>query len=119
MRPVAYGILFGTIACVAMLMLLSVILSIVDVPQMLIEPLALLSACVGAFISGLVCSRMSREKGFFLGLVCGAVLFLIMLLCNIPGSQGVGLMAVIKLLSMLISAGVGGVAGVNAPRRRR
>lgn len=44
--------------------------------------MAVAAAAIGAFISGIVAARISREKGLMLGAVCGLLLYLLVMLAG-------------------------------------
>ena len=116
MKSTAVGVLFTALA----LMLCSFVMSAVDIPQAMVEPMALGCAMLGCFVSGYLCSRINKEKGFFLGLVCGLFIFTLTFITGIliiPFESTP--MLLVKLLAMLVSAGVGGMVGVNKKEKRR
>lgn len=117
-RPVSYGAAAGMAACVLLLLALAAIMSMQDVPQLAVDMLAMLIFLVGGFVSGLVCSGFTREKGLLLGVCCGAVMFLILTAATfILGQPGFGMAAVTKLAAVLCAAAIGGIIGVN--RRKK
>lgn len=110
---------FGIAVSAVLLFLCSFLMSAIDIPQSAIEPMAILCACMGAFISGYMCSRINKEKGFFMGLVCGFIIFTLTFL------SGILIMPIeltplilVKLFALLVSAGIGGMIGVNKKEKR-
>lgn len=104
-----------------LLLLFSGILSLGSLPLGVIRPAGVAIACLGAGLAGYVCSRLNRRYGFFLGLLCGGLLFVVLLLVSLSviGEQP-GIFSLIKLLSMLICGALGGSIGVNArPSKQR
>lgn len=119
-RPIAFASLCGIAVTVVVMLLLALVMTMVDLPQALVEPLVIVAAGIGAFGSGYICSRKSKEKGFFLGLICGGILFLLSMVAGIvvvPG--GFGTIALVKLFAILLCAALGGSVGVNRRPKRR
>ena len=119
-KPVLVGTAIGAVVITAVLMVLSLVLSLKDIPQMLITPMVLAALAAGAFVGGLSTARLVRERGLLMGLCCGVLLFLLLWLFGLRVNEGAfGLMAGVKLVVALLFAAVGGVMGVNAKKRRK
>ena len=81
-------------------------------------PLAIAAAAVGAFLAGMVAAAMAKRRGLLLGIGCGLVLFLLILLAGFARYAGVdGGNAVVKLAVLPLAGGIGGVLGVNMRKR--
>ena len=120
LRPVAISVLTGVIACVAILIFSAAIISSQSVPHRLISPMVILSLIVGGFISGFLCSKAIREKGLVYGAVCGFLISLAMLLAGfVITEDGIGVLALIKIMIVMFSAMIGGVLGVNTRKKRK
>lgn len=119
-KPILVSVAVGTVVCIGILLLLSVLLSVKSIPQALIGPMAIFAIIAGAFVSGFFCARTQRQKGLAYGAVCGAVLSLLVLLAGIglPGND-MGMLALFKVVFMLLGGMLGGVLGVNVRHRRR
>ena len=119
-RPVTYGILAGSSACFLLLMVMSLVMSLRDIPQTAVSLVAILTFVAGGFVAGFVCSACSRERGLLLGLCCGAGLFLILSLASIAvDGVSFGMVALTKLIAVIFAAALGGVIGVNKKRKFR
>lgn len=106
--------LVGIAGVLLILLLLAGLLSFGSVPLGFIRPAGVVVGCMGAAIAGYVCSRLNQKNGFFLGLCCAGILFLILLLCAIGVTgQSPGFFSMIKLFSMMICGAIGGSIGVN------
>lgn len=80
--------------------------------------MAVIAAAIGAFVGGLVCARIAKEKGLLLGLLCGAALYLLILLAGtIWFRDSHSTYIFIKLAILVGCGGVGGVVGVNLKKR--
>ena len=110
----------GTALCMGILFLLSFVLyNLTDVINSftVFSVGALLS---GAFIGGYLCGLFRRKNGLYEGVLCGFVMYLILLFI---GSVWIGdfisLMSIKKLLLCVIISATGGVCGVNHKRPKK
>ena len=116
-RPVTYGILFGAGACFLLLLIMSAVMGLRDIPQSAVSLIATLIFVFGGFVAGYVSAAFAREKGMLLGLCCGACLFVILSLASLGG--GFGMVALTKLAAVLLAAALGGIIGVNRRKKFR
>ncbi len=104
----------GIVSIFFLLLIMALILSRLPAPLSIMKPSGLLIGCLGAAASGFVCSRIKREKGFFYGLGCGALLFVILFLVSLfSWRMRFEPYTFIKLFSMMLCAALGGSIGVN------
>lgn len=87
-RPVTYGILFGAGACFLLLLIMSAVMGLRDIPQTAVSLIATLIFVLGGFVAGYVSAAFAREKGMLLGLCCGACLFVILSLASLAVDGG-------------------------------
>ena len=120
-KPVLMSVALGAALCIAVLLLLSFILSsAISVPQSLINPMAVFSISAGALAAGFLCAKFIRRSGLAYGALCGAVFSLVVMLASFGVSDnGFGITALFKIAFMMLSAMLGGVLGVNTRIRRR
>ena len=119
-RPITCGIGLGAAACVLLLVIMSVVMSIQDIPQAAISLMSTLAFVAGGFVAGFACSALSRERGLLLGLCCGVLLFLILSLASLAvDGSAFGALAATKLAAVLFAAALGGVLGVNRRKKFR
>lgn len=117
-RPVSCSILFGIIISSVIMLLISVVLTVRDIPQSFVNPLAVTAVCIGSFLAGYVCSKLIKQKGLFFGFVCGFVIFMIIVLAGlIVQSDKMGILMLYKFLSIVSAGMLGGVIGVNTKKR--
>lgn len=118
LRPITYGISSGAAACFLILLLMSVLMGMRDLPQATVSLFATLSFVAGGFLAGYVTAYFAQEKGLFLGLCCGAILFLVLVCAGMAVSGGApGMQALTKFLSVLFASAIGGVLGVNKKKK--
>lgn len=119
-RPVIVSVVIGAAVGIVLLLLLSVVVSAVGVPQSFISPMAIFAISVGGFAAGFICAKKVRERGLLYGAACGAVLSVILMLASFTVSDyGFGLLALIKTMFIMLSSMIGGVVGINQRSRRR
>jgi len=118
LRPVVLGTVIGVLCCLAVLLIFALLMAMRDIPQAAVMPMAVIAGAVGAFIGGVLSARLAGSRGMVYGAACGALMYLLILIAGFSLLQNVnGLYAVIKLFAVVASAAVGGVYGVNSPKR--
>lgn len=118
LRPITYGISSGAAACFLLLLAMSLLMGMRDMPQATVTVFATISFVAGGFLAGYVTAAFSQEKGLLLGLCCGGILFLILLCAGIAVSGGApGMQALTKLIAVLLAAAIGGILGVNKKKK--
>ena len=118
MKSVALGCLVAVGAGCILLCLLSALIAGGKVPIWAIKGIGLAVGCVMAAVAAFCCARFSRQDGFFLGLLCAAVLYAVCLLCTAAIGERPDLWGLIKLFSMLLCGCIFGSVGVNLHRAR-
>ncbi len=104
------GIIFSSIV----MFLMAAILSIGNIPFIVIPPMAIFTLILGGFCGGLAAAKLSCEKGLLCGAISGVIFFLIAWIFG--GILSIGdfsLAAIIKAIVIIISGAFGGVIGVN------
>ena len=118
-RPIIIGVMAGIAVCMALWLLFAVIVWTQNVPQSLIEPMAIVSISAGGLAAGFVCARIMRSGGLMYGLIVGAMLSIIMMLIGLGiSNNSVGMPELFKTVFIVLSAAIGGVLGVNRGTRR-
>ena len=117
--PVLIGVLFSFICSLCFLGIFAVVMTVKDLPQGAITPLACLSLAVGAFVGGFVAARIRQSKGFFSGVIMGLCFFLILFLTGVVMREAEGpVLLLVMLLVSVVCGGIGCIAGMNMKRRR-
>ena len=119
-RPIIYGVLSGVAACLLLLIFMSIVMELQDIPETVVTLMATLTFVFGGITAGLISSGMSREKGLLMGMVCGICLFAILSLASLMVYGGdFGIAALTKLVAVLLAGSIGGVVGVNKRKKCR
>ena len=117
-RPVVIGTVAGAGCCLLLLLLMAAVMASSDIPKAAVTPMAVAAAAIGAFVSGIIAARISRERGLLLGAVCGLLLYLLVMIAGFAMLREIrGAYAVVKLAVMIGCAAFGGVLGVNMGKR--
>lgn len=119
-KPILRGCIFGMAVIAALTCLMSLVTSIKDLPQALLDPVAVMILAVGSFTAGFIATRIVREKGFLLGFICGLLMFLAAILVGIGmGWSGFGFLALVKFFALTLAGSVGGIWAVNLKAKRK
>ena len=117
-RVVALACGAGVALVAAVLFAAALVISSVDFPQSGIAPVAILASVIGCFGAGFLCARMTQSAGLLYGLLCGSIIFLLCLVCEVAFlGGGLGVLALYKYAICAISGMIGGVLGVNKRRK--
>ena len=69
--PVLFGTAIGLLGTAAILMIFALILTLQDIPQGMILPLAVGAMGIGTFLGGYVSARIVGKKGLLCGFLTG------------------------------------------------
>lgn len=112
-RCLVLATLAGILGILGMMLVLAGLLSVFSLPVWVARPASLAVGCVGALVAGFACARLNQKNGFFLGMGCAALLFLLLLVVSVASGQAPGTFSLVKLFSMLLCGALGGSLGVN------
>ncbi len=117
---VAVGAICGVAAVLLVILLLSFItVKSGSVNYSLLIPFGIASACVGAFVGGLISARISGSAGMFIGALSGAVTAVLLLAAGSVFGVIPEAVSLLRFVLMILSGAIGGVVGVNGRRKRR
>ncbi len=116
MKGVLCGCVVASAFGVFLLCLLSFIMSTGRIPIWSVKAIGIIVGCIMASVAAFFCARYSKKNGFFLGMLCAAIIFLIAFLSSLAVGEFPGFWAAIKLFSMLICGCVFGSIGVNVKK---
>lgn len=112
------------LACVGAVFLavtiFSAIATIVDLSDGMFTLMSSIALCAGCFAAGYTAAKRRKKQGLRVGLACGGVIFAVTLLLGIIFVRGFSAGGFFtKLLIILVCSAVGGIIGVNSPKRFR
>ena len=116
LRPLLIGLCVSVVFCTLLLLGVAALLCRVDLSPHVLSPTALVVAALSALLGGWVAARAAGQRGWLMGILCGGVLFLILLLWGLSRGGVEGGYAIIKLAALTLSGAVGGVLGVKRKR---
>ena len=118
--PMLFGTAIGLLGTAVVLMIFALVLTLQDIPQGIILPLAIGAMGVGTFLGGYVSARIVGQKGLLCGFLTGLLYYLVLtgislaiMHFSLDASQAV------KMGVALAAACVGGVLGINGKGKRR
>lgn len=121
-RAVVVGALSGAVLCAVLLALCTLaFVSSENVPHGFLQPFVICISVLSSFFAGYVTARLLKQRGLIFGMVSGLLLFLLFFLSGLVLSQNacVASEVTIRLLTMVISGGLGGLLAVSRKSRRK
>ena len=119
-KPVGIGIGFAFLTSFILLFILAFVLAKKDLARSIIFPYTFLVLGISSFLSGYIASRILKKNGLILGVCCGVSYYFILLLCTIIFNQSpLSMLSLIKFAVLCITAGLGGMIGVNQSLKHR
>lgn len=117
------AVLFGTVCGLLVTVILICVLSAIVMtsgllPDELTNYITIALLSLGAFSGGLITSRITKSAGLVVGLITGFAIFLLVTITGLTKSDdSVTLLAFIRLASLLIAGGIGGIVGLRKKER--
>ncbi len=120
MRPILIGAAVGAVVSFAFLILSALILSFGILPISAASVIASLSVAIGSFFAGKTAARKVQKNGLFIGLICGAVMFLIFTAISLMAFKSTPTVSTLtRLIIFLTASGIGGIFGVSSKNSRK
>lgn len=117
------ALIFGTLAGCGLIALLMCIVSLCilvtgKLPHDSLKWIMVAVCCFSSFISGYITSRLTKSNGLIFGAISGTIIFIIILIAGLICSDGIfSILTFIKLISIVLCGGLGGIKGVNKKDR--
>lgn len=106
---------YGMIATLFCLVVFSLVMTYVDLPQGIVSALASISLCIGSYFAGFYSARKSRRHGIAVGAMSGFAVFVIAFLIHIIFVRnGITTALFSKLAMIMVCSVIGGIIGVNS-----
>ena len=119
LKGVLWGVLAGETVTVLLLLLFALVMTLAGLPLAAADWLSAIAFCFGAFASGFFASRIVKQKGLLIGLICGVILTVIMFLIGTVFSKiDTSLFLLLKAAGSILFGIIGGILGVNRKQRR-
>lgn len=117
------AVLFGTVCGLLVTVILVCILSAIVMtsgllPTELTNYITLALLALGAFSGGFITSRITKSAGLVAGLITGFSIFILITITGLTKSDDpVSLLTLIRLVTLLVAGGVGGIVGLKRKER--
>lgn len=114
-----YNIVFSTVCGILLIAFLIIMFSLAGAenafPKIVISAMLFISVAAGGMLSGYLYCKQKRHKGIVNGMLCGLIIYAIMLLFGIVYIRKIPSLDFGKyMIILLVSGAVGGVMGVNS-----
>jgi putative membrane protein (TIGR04086 family) len=109
------GIIMGELALLVLLSITSVIMTTTGILNNTVLDLALSVICgLSSFVAGFTCSKITKVKGLYSGMICGFIFFLIIFCAGMTIlDSDFSVFTFIKLIACIVCGAVGGIIGLN------
>ncbi len=115
----AVGAVVGSIATFAVLAVMALIMSFVDLPESAPSVLSTIALALGAIVGGYAAAKRSGRRGLAVGLLAGGMMFLVFAVAALAGGSEVSAILIVRLAIVRAASAIGGVAGINTGRRKK
>lgn len=114
-KAVFIGSASSLLICITFICLMSVvILTSGLLPIAITNIITIILLGIGTFFGGFISSKITGSSGMIVGLITGAVVFLIVTAVGlIMNNDSITILTLIRFFSTLILGGFGGIIGVN------
>lgn len=114
-RAVVIGAIAGALFCALLLACFAfAFVSAENIPHDFLPAFIIALTIISAFVAGFVTAKIAKQRGLLCGSISGLLLFLLFLIAGIAMSQGhSGVDAVMRMILMVLSGGIGGLISVN------
>lgn len=118
-----YGIKYGFLAAFIPMLLscivLSVIMSIVSLPKLIIDFAACIFLSAFCYISAYISTQVNRHDGLKQGALCGGIVTVVILVICMLSNGYISDFCIVKSISCMLAGIIGGIKGVNTKLTRK
>lgn len=118
-KAVLFGTVCGLLVTVVLICIFSAIIMTCGLfPEEITNYITLALLSIGAFSGGFITSKITKSAGLIVGLLTGFASFILITVTGLTKSNDpVTLLTLIRLAALLISGGIGGIAGLKRKER--
>ncbi len=118
-KAVVFGSVCGLLVTVILLCVFSAIIMTSGLlPSEITNYITVGIISLGAFAGGVITSRITKSAGLIVGLITGFFMFmLITVIGMIKSDDSVTVLTLIRLISLIIAGGIGGILGLRKKER--
>lgn len=113
------GGVIGVIITLMAMLVFSAILLFLDIDRAYAIPFATISVAIGCFFSGHYTAKKIGDKGYLIGLITGAVVFVVITALSLIMGNSISLNTLFHFIIMMLSSLVGGIMGVNKNKHKK
>lgn len=117
------AVLFGTVCGLLISVILTCVFTVIILttgllPADITNYVTVAILAVGAFLGGMITTKITKSAGLTAGLITGLSIFMLVTIIGLTKSNdSVTIITLIKLAATLISGGLGGIAGLRKKER--
>lgn len=114
-KALIFGTLSGALATALLLCIAAAVLLISGtLPQKYLVWIGIFFCALATLLSGYVTARITKANGMLSGALSGIIMFLILLVAGLTGSdETLTYLTLVKLIAFIICGALGGIKGVN------
>lgn len=114
-----WGAILGVLASLAAMLIFSAVLLFFNIDRAYAAPFATISVAAGCFIASRYTAKKIGDKGYLVGLIIGAVVFVVITVLSLILGNGFSLNTLFHFIIMMLSSLVGGITGVNSNKHKK
>ncbi|MBQ8740110.1 MAG: TIGR04086 family membrane protein [Clostridia bacterium] len=114
-----WGAIIGVLATVAAMLVFSAVLLFLNIDRAYAAPFATISVAIGCFCAGRHTAKKIGDKGYLIGLIIGAVVFVVITALSLIMGNSLSLNTLFHFIIMMLASIVGGIMGVNRNKHKK
>lgn len=112
------GGVLGVLTSVLFMVIFALILLFFDIDRTYAKPFATISIAMGSYIASRVSAKKIGDRGYIIGLIIGAVVFLVITALSLILGNSLSVNTIFHFIIIMLSSLVGGIAGVNKKQKK-
>lgn len=113
------GAIFGMLGTFAAMLIFAAVLLFFNIDRAYATPFATISLAVGSFIASRYTAKKIGDKGYLIGIIIGAVLFVFITALSLIVGNSLSLNTFFHFVIIMLSSIVGGIMGVNKDKHKK
>ena len=113
------GAIFGMLGTFAAMLIFAAVLLFFNIDRAYATPFATISLAVGSFIASRYTAKKIGDKGYLIGIIIGAVLFVFITALSLIVGNSLSLNTFFHFVIIMLSPIVGGIMGVNKDKHKK
>ena len=113
------GAIFGMLGTFAAMLIFAAVLLFFNIDRAYATPFATIILAVGSFIASRYTAKKIGDKGYLIGIIIGAVLFVFITALSLIVGNSLSLNTFFHFVIIMLSSIVGGIMGVNKDKHKK